>query len=65
MRRILDLRFDGCSKQRTDVRRIEKEAAMRTKGLWWWTWILSFGIWAFASATVTAQASYGADPPPV
>ena len=37
---------------------------MRTKGLWWWTWILSFGIWAFASATVTAQASHGADPPP-
>jgi hypothetical protein len=37
---------------------------MRIKGLWRWTWILSFGIWAFASATLTAQASHGADPPP-
>lgn len=37
---------------------------MRTKRLSGWTWIMSFGIWAFASATLTAQASHGADPPP-
>ena len=37
---------------------------MRTKRLSGWTRIMSFGIWAFVSATLTAQASHGADPPP-
>jgi hypothetical protein len=43
---------------------LEQEAAMGTKKLSGWTWIMSFGIWAFAAVTLTAQASHGANPPP-
>jgi hypothetical protein len=38
----------------------ESEAAMRGKRSSGWTGILLFGIWAFASATLTAQSSPGA-----
>jgi len=43
---------------------LEQEAAMGTKRLSGWTWIMSFGIWAFSAVTLTAQASNGANPPP-
>ncbi len=36
---------------------------MLTKRSAGWTWIMSFGVWAFASAALTAQATDGADPP--
>jgi hypothetical protein len=36
---------------------------MGTKRLSGWTWVISFGIWAFAAAALTAQATNGADPP--
>jgi hypothetical protein len=36
---------------------------MGTKRLSGWTWIIFFGIWAFAAAALTAQATNGADPP--
>src|SRR6266568_3973382 len=64
MRRILGPGFDGCSKQEPMSGELEQEAAMGTKRLSGWTWIMSFGIWAFAAATLIAQASPGADPPP-
>lgn len=37
---------------------------MRSKGCSRWTWVMLFGIWAFACATLTAQSSGGADSGP-
>ena len=37
---------------------------MRSKGFPGRTWITLFGIWAFASATLTAQSPPDSDPPP-
>src|ERR1700693_60348 len=38
---------------------------MGTKRLSGWTWIMFFGIWAFAAATLTAQAFQGGNRPPL
>jgi hypothetical protein len=42
----------------------EKEAAMRSKRLSWWTLIMILGIWGFANTALIAQVPPGADPPP-
>ncbi|MEO8350012.1 MAG: hypothetical protein ABI610_13980 [Acidobacteriota bacterium] len=42
----------------------EEESAMRSKRHSGWTWIMLFGIWAFASGALTAQVHPSADHKP-